>query len=50
MTHWLKILQVTGGDLALHKCHLTLLKWKWGPTSGKPSLTKIQEIKRYGPH
>ena len=36
MTHWLKILQVTGGDLALQKCHLTLLKWKWGPILVNP--------------
>ena len=44
MTHWLKILQVTGGDLALQKCHITLLKWKWGPTSGKPTLATIQDV------
>lgn len=44
MTHWLKILQLTGGDLALQKCHLTVLKWKWGPTSGIPSMIKKSEL------
>ena len=44
MIHWLKILQLTGGDLALQKCHLTLMKWKWGPTSGRSSMVKTSEF------
>ena len=44
MTYWLKILQVTGGDLALQKCHITLLKCKWGPIYCKLSLMKIEDI------
>ena len=30
MLHWERILRVTGGDLALHKCTVTLMKWTWG--------------------
>ena len=30
MLHWKKLLNTTGGDLAVHKCTVTLMKWKWG--------------------
>ena len=26
---WKRLLQITGGDLALQKCELAILKWKW---------------------
>ena len=26
---WRRLLQITGGDLALQKCELSILKWKW---------------------
>ena len=43
MLHWRKILQVTGGDLAVHKCAVTLIKWKWSETSTIPSMMNSNE-------
>ena len=29
LIHWRNILRLTGGDLAIDKCTVTLMKWKW---------------------
>jgi hypothetical protein len=36
LSRWHKILQITGGNLALEKCTFSLLYWKW--SKGLPSL------------
>ena len=39
MSIWQRILQTTGGDLAVHKCTVSIMKWKWGEATGVPQLT-----------
>ena len=43
MEHWRKLLQTTGGDLAMHKCTVTLIKWKWNTKDGTARLSTIDE-------
>ena len=43
MTHWKKLLNTTGGDLAVHKCTVTLMKWKWGAKNGQATLMSIND-------
>ena len=38
MKHWRNILRITGGDLAVQKCTVTLMKWQWGDRTGTPSM------------
>ena len=41
---WHKLLQITGGDLALEKCTCTVMKWKWGSTYGIPALCSSKDF------
>ena len=38
MLHWKKILRITGGDLAVSKCTVSLMKWEWSSTTGIPRM------------
>ena len=38
-----KILKVTGGNIAPHKCTVTLMKWAWGTRTGYPYMQKINK-------
>ena len=43
MVHWKRLLNTTGGDLAVHKCTVTLMKWKWGVKSGHATVMTTDE-------
>ena len=43
MTHWKRILRVTGGDLAPQKCTVALMKWKWNESRGYSRMMTKQE-------
>ena len=40
LLRWKRILRSTGGDLALQKCTVSLMKWRWGEATGEPILMK----------
>ena len=41
---WQKLLQITGGDLALEKCTCSVMKWRWSSTYGLPSLASSKDF------
>ena len=43
MLHWKRLLQTTGGDLAPHKCTVTVMRWKWGKRTGQAMLVNKNE-------
>lgn len=43
MRHWQKLLQVTGGDLSLDKCKVSIMVWKRNNYWGKPGMMSTQE-------
>lgn len=43
MNRWRRILQSTGGDLAVPKCTVSLMKWKWSKQTNTPQLVKTIE-------
>jgi hypothetical protein len=45
MGHWCRLLQVTGGDLCLEKCKVSVMTWKWNNYWGIPNLQSIQETR-----
>ena len=41
---WHRILQITGGNLAIDKCTCTVMKWQWSNTYGLPSLASNKDF------
>ena len=43
MTHWHRLLQITGGDLCLEKCKVSVLTWHYNNCWGLPTACTKQE-------
>ena len=43
MIKWRQVLRTTGGDLALNKCSVYLITWKFSPLDGSPTMKTISQ-------
>ena len=43
LLRWKRILRTTGGNLAIQKCAVTIMKWKWIKEFGIPRMVKTNK-------
>jgi hypothetical protein len=43
MTHWHRLLQITGGDLCLEKCKVSILAWRFNNCWGLPTVCSTND-------
>ena len=47
LCEWQKLLQITGGDLCIDKCKITIMKWKQDGAWGRLKLESMKENERH---